>query len=68
MKIKEYRWYEITEEEGLKILNIYNEPYKEKASSSSHTNIEDLPYYRNNFKLSKLWGAKAPEIDRAWLD
>ncbi|WOK15177.1 hypothetical protein [Pseudomonas phage UF_RH9] len=53
--IKPQRWYEITEEEGRKVLNVYDAPYKEQATSSSHTKPEDLQYYRTNFKLEKLW-------------
>ena len=56
MKHKEQRWYDVTtDEQGVKTLNVYSHPDKSKAHSSSHTKIEELPYYRNTFKLCEVW-------------
>lgn len=46
---KQQRWYEIDGEE----LRVYNAEDPAKASAASHTNVRDLPFYRNNFHLRK---------------
>ncbi|MNL85978.1 hypothetical protein D3C87_2144910 [compost metagenome] len=60
--MKQQRWYEVTEENGIKTLNVYNEPDKKKATVSSHVDIEEMKFYRNNFKLRKVWTQE--EIER----
>lgn len=61
--MKEQRWYEITiEEDGRKTLNVYSHPNKAKAQFSSHVKLEEMPYYRNNFNLWKVWTQE--EIER----
>lgn len=53
--MKKQRWYEIVEN----VLYIYDQPYREKAMSVSCVTPADLPYYRNNFKLQKVWNKES---------
>ena len=53
---KEQRWYAV---EG-NTAYIYDAPFPEKSQSISIVNLEDLKYYRTNFKLERIWqNAKA---------
>jgi hypothetical protein len=51
MKIKKQRWYEIVD--GM--AHIYGSGYKQFSQSVSIVPISDLSYYRDNFKLNKVW-------------
>lgn len=63
MKMKPSRYYDITSDGvGNLTLNIYPHPNKAKAEFSSHVKVDDMQYYRNNFKLSKVWTQE--EIER----
>lgn len=50
-KMKQARYYEVEGE----TVYIYNEPFADKATSVSIVRIEDLKYYRKQFRLSKVW-------------
>lgn len=52
MKQKEGRWYEIVDEWAY----VYSEPYKDNSPDVSIVKVTDLQFYRNNFKLEKIWG------------
>ena len=52
---KPQRWYAI---EG-RTLYVYDQPYREKSLGVSIVSIDDLPFYRNNFQLRKVWDARA---------
>lgn len=52
MKQKEQRWYERTPN-GSHDYAVYDQPYPEHASCSSHVN--DLAYYRVRFDLQPCW-------------
>lgn len=49
--MKQARYYEVEGE----TVYIYNEPFADKATSVSIVRIEDLKYYRKQFRLSKVW-------------
>ena len=49
--MKESRWYEIEGE----TLYIYDAPTPGKSCSVSIVGLESLNYYRNNFRLRKVW-------------
>ncbi len=51
-KDKAPRYYRI--ENGM--LCIYDNPYPSKSWSVSIVGMDQLPYYRNTFALSKVWG------------
>lgn len=51
MKIKKQRWYEIVD--GM--AHIYDSGIKKYSTSVSIVPISDLVYYRNDFKLTKIW-------------
>lgn len=50
--MKQQRWYEIVD--GIAL--VYDTPYIHNAVSVSIVPVKQLSYYRNNFKLSKVWG------------
>lgn len=50
--MKEQRWYEVEGEQ----VYIFDSGYKDQAQSVSIVTKSDLAFYRNNFKLSKVWG------------
>jgi len=54
-KAKPARWYEV---EG-DTLYVYDAPYRDFSFSVSIVSVSDLPYYRANFHLTKLWGARS---------
>lgn len=61
--MKKQRWYDITSDGlGNLTLNVYSHPNKAKAEFSSHVKLEQMPYYRNNFNLRKVWTKE--EIER----
>lgn len=49
--MKDSRWYEIDGD----TLYIYDAPTSEQSCSVSIVGVESLSYYRNNFKLRKVW-------------
>lgn len=49
--MKESRWYEI--EGGT--LCIYDAPTSAQSRSVSIVGLESMGYYRNNFRLRKVW-------------
>jgi len=49
--MKVQRWYEIIDG----VAYVYDQPYPEKSMSESRVKPSDLAYYRNNFKLEKVW-------------
>ena len=54
--MKEERWYEIQGD----TLYVYDAPYKSQSSGSSIVHVRDMPYYRANFRLRKIWGTEKP--------
>ncbi|QDP50251.1 MAG: hypothetical protein Tp178MES00d2C33159851_41 [Prokaryotic dsDNA virus sp.] len=50
--MKQSRWYKI--EAGM--AHIFDSGYENKSQSVSVVPLSDLHYYRQNFKLQKLWG------------
>ena len=49
--MKQARYYEVEGE----TVYIYDAPFADKATSVSIVRIEDLKYYRKQFRLSKVW-------------
>lgn len=68
MKHKEQRWYDVTtDEQGVKTLNVYSHPDKSKTQFSSHVNPSEIKYYRNTFKLRKVWTGEEIEKNNQCL-
>lgn len=53
MSQKPQRWYEIIDG----VLYVYDNPYPQQATGVSVTKPDDLPYYRNNFNLARVWAS-----------
>lgn len=53
-RAKPARWYEV---EG-DTLYVYDAPYRDFSFSVSIVHVSETPYYRANFYLTKLWGAR----------
>ena len=49
--MKQSRWYKI--ENGLAF--VFDSGYEDKSLSVSVVSLKDINYYRNNFKLRKVW-------------
>ena len=49
--MKQSRYYEVVGD----LVYIYDRGNKENSQSVSVVSKSDLQYYRNNFKLSKVW-------------
>jgi hypothetical protein len=54
-KAKPERWYEVVGD----TLYVYDAPWRDFSFSVSIVSVNDLPYYRANFHLTKLWGARS---------
>lgn len=54
--MKDIRWYEV--EQG--ILYVYDSPYVDKSVSMSIVSVEQMAYYRGNFRMLKIAGKECP--------
>ena len=54
--MKPSRYFEVTGA-GLRI---YEQPYRAQSLSVSVCGVSDLRFYRQNFRLRKVWGDVAP--------
>lgn len=52
---KDQRWYEIREDQTV---FVYDAPRPEMSFGVSIVTKADLPYYRANFDLTRIWGRK----------
>lgn len=55
--MKATRYYRL--EDGM--LCIYDTPYADVSVSVSIARLEDMPYYRNNYRMIKLVGDVCPK-------
>jgi hypothetical protein len=48
---KQQRWYEVEGDTAY----VYDAPSSAQSTSVSIVKVADLPYYRRNFRLTKVW-------------